>query len=294
MGTSVVTAQNVDTLRHALEQSAPKFAEVLPPGITPERLIRMTLIAVSRNPEIGNCTRDSVLVAVMQIASWGLEIGRTAHLVPYGKTCTAIPDYKGLVQMAIQSDSIAKADARIVRATDAFEVEYGLTERCEHRPVIGSAEPVKAVYAVVKLMNGEQKFEVMAFDEVEAIRQRSKSGNNGPWKTDWSEMAKKTVVKRLLKMIPLSAKVADAIEADNLEYERSEIPPEEPISKATTGTARLAEKLASKAAAVKPATGPTPYLTALLARAAAGEVLDGNDAEEVRQYGMDHPEAAHV
>jgi recombination protein RecT len=70
-------------------------------------------------------------------------------------------------------------------------------------------------YSVFKLRDGSSDSEDMTVEDVEKIRNRSKSGNNGPWKTDYDEMAKKTVIKRLLKRAPMSIELADAVQIDN-------------------------------------------------------------------------------
>jgi hypothetical protein len=54
----------------------------------------------------------------------------------------------------------------------------------------------------------------MSRDEIEAVRKRSRAANAGPWVTDWNEMAKKTVFRRLSKWIPLSSEYRDALDAD--------------------------------------------------------------------------------
>lgn len=300
--------ENYKSLRVALEASAPKLMEVLPKGVTPERMVRMTLVAVSKNIDLLKCSRDSVLTAVLQVASWGLEIGRTAHLVPFGTECTAIPDYKGLVQMAVHSESARKIDARVVREDDVFELEYGLAEKLIHRPVLGSAAPVVAVYAIALLPNGAQKFEVMAFEEVEAIRKASKGANATPWKNHWSEMAKKTVTKRLLKTVPLTEAahtLADALDADN-EADGVITATATPsaganamneavaASRKTTpveGTEVVAEE--SKPDAEQPdrrIQRKTDYTRGLVARQRAGDRLTPDEQEEVRQFREDHPD----
>ena len=76
-------------------------------------------------------------------------------------------------------------------------------------------DDIVSVYAVAHLKDGYTQFEVMTRDEVEAIRERSKSKSHGPWVTDFAEMARKTVVKRLCKYLPLSPQLAAAIELDN-------------------------------------------------------------------------------
>ena len=56
---------------------------------------------------------------------------------------------------------------------------------------------------------------VLTKDEIDGIRKRSRSGNNGPWVTDYNEMAKKTAFRRLAKWLPLSAEFRDAVEKDD-------------------------------------------------------------------------------
>ena len=52
----------------------------------------------------------------------------------------------------------------------------------------------------------------MTVEDVNKIKTRSKAGNSGPWVTDYDEMAKKTVFKRLSKWLPLSPEEAQVIQ----------------------------------------------------------------------------------
>jgi recombination protein RecT len=67
----------------------------------------------------------------------------------------------------------------------------------------------------VELDGGTVKTEVLSHEEIEGIRKRSRAGNNGPWVTDWCEMAKKTAFRRATKWLPLSAEIRDAFERDD-------------------------------------------------------------------------------
>ena len=75
-------------------------------------------------------------------------------------------------------------------------------------------EHITHVYVVVKLADGETQFEIMSFDEIEAIRKR-KGGQNGgadsPWDTDWTQMARKTVARRIANMLDTSPQAAFAL-----------------------------------------------------------------------------------
>jgi len=67
---------------------------------------------------------------------------------------------------------------------------------------------------VAVLIGGGVQFEVMSRAEIEAVRKQSKAGKNGPWVTHWSEMARKTVVRKLFKYLPVSIEAVRAVEID--------------------------------------------------------------------------------
>jgi recombinational DNA repair protein RecT len=104
--------------------------------------------------------------------------------------------------------------ARVAYAGDQFEVRLGTDEGITHIPALTGRGDAIAVYAIATLDTGAQAFDFMAVEDVEKIRTRSKSGNSGPWRTDWEEMARKTVVRRLCKYLPLSPELAGALDAD--------------------------------------------------------------------------------
>ncbi|HEQ71946.1 MAG TPA: hypothetical protein ENN69_05610, partial [Spirochaetia bacterium] len=70
-------------------------------------------------------------------------------------------------------------------------------------------------YCVVILPDDSRHIEYMSLEEIEDIRTRSKAANTGPWKTDWGQMAIKTVVRRGLKPFAGSPEMQTAIEYDN-------------------------------------------------------------------------------
>jgi recombination protein RecT len=127
--------------------------------------------------------------------------------------CQLIIDYKGLVELAMRSGNVAAIHADTVRESDVFEYNRGTieTHKIDFRKPRGE---VFAVYALVRFKDGAEKAEVMTREDVEKVRLRSRAGQSGPWMTDWEEMAKKTVFRRLSKWIPLSAEFRAANEHD--------------------------------------------------------------------------------
>ena len=203
-----------------------QIASVLPKHLTPERVCRVAMTAFTKTPALAQCDMASVYQAVQQAAELGLEPGGAlgqCYLLPYGRTCQLIVSYKGLIELARRSGEIESIEARVVHENDDYSVEFGLHSDIRHRPCLDdNPGPLVLVYAVARLKGGMVQFEVMTRAEVNAIRRRSRSGNSGPWVTDYDEMARKTVVRRLCKYLPISAeKLASALAVE----ETDEVPP---------------------------------------------------------------------
>lgn len=239
----------LSTIKGALE--SPQFrdaiAKALPTHMTADRFLRIAVTATLRTPKLMDCTQASLLNCLLQLSQFGLEPdGRHAHLIPYGKDCTLIIDYKGLVSLVLRSGMVSTLHADLICENDDFEYDKGYIVR--HR--IDFKQPrgkVYAVYCVCRLKDGTEKSEVMTRDDVEAIRSRSKAGRSGPWVTDWNEMAKKTVFRRLSKWLPLSPEIRDAMDGDD-DRVGEQLPSNVLMSTATTVSKsdQLAEMLASR------------------------------------------------
>lgn len=217
--TSMQQGGNAKTTMQGLIQAMePQIRKALPSVITPERFTRMVLTALSSTPKLQTCTPQSFLGAMMQAAQLGVEpntpLGQ-AYLIPYGNVCQFQLGYKGLIDLAYRSGEVSSIQAHEVHEGDEFSFEYGLEPKLKHIPAKTDRGPVVYYYAVLKLKNGGVGFEVMSREDVETFaRKKSKAFNNGPWKTDFDEMAKKTVLKKVLKYAPLKTEFARAVATD--------------------------------------------------------------------------------
>lgn len=203
------------TMQAQIKLMGKEIAKALPSVITPERFTRIVLSAISTNPKLGSCTPNTFLGAMMTAAQLGLEpntpLGQ-AYLLPYWNNknkcydCQFQLGYKGLIDLAYRSGQVSTIQAHVVHEGDKFTYSFGLEPTLEHVPAVsGRGEPV-AVYAVFRTKDGGFGFEVMGWDECLAHGQKySKSYEKGPWQTNPEEMAKKTVLKRVLKYAPLKS-----------------------------------------------------------------------------------------
>ena len=195
-----------------------QFAAALPKHMTPERMARIVTTEIRKTPALVNCEQGSFLGAVIQCAQLGLEPGNSlghAYILPYGKQAQLIIGYKGMIDLARRSGQIISISARVVRDGDFFEYEFGLDESLAHRPAEdGSEGEITHVYAVARLKDGGRQFEVMSKAQVIAVQNQSKAGKSGPWVSHWEEMAKKTVIRRLFKYLPVSVEIQRAVMLD--------------------------------------------------------------------------------
>ena len=204
-------------LTEVLNQQAAMIDGVAAKHIDAKKLIRVAQFAVQQQPALLKCDPYSVVTAVMLAARLGLEpdgVLGSGYIVPFGAKAQFIPGYRGLIDLARRSGVVTKIEAHLVYGPDRFEVDYGKNEPLTHIPNfhldIDDRGEWYAVYAIATLTDGSKQVEVMTRDEVNLIRNRSKASGFGPWKTDYEEMARKTVVRRLVKYLPLKPEMAAA------------------------------------------------------------------------------------
>ena len=162
----------------------------------------------------------------MKCSALGLEpsavdgLGR-AYILPYrskqGMQAQLILGYKGMIALARRSGEIKDISARAVYEGDEFDYSFGLDEHLSHKPAARNhkdGEKPTHVYMVAHFKDGGHYMDVMTFQEVEAIRKRSKAANNGPWVTDYEAMAKKTVIRRAFPYLPVSVEAQSAAASD--------------------------------------------------------------------------------
>lgn len=210
------------TMQQYIKQMEGEIRKALPSVLTPERFTRITLSALSSNPRLQECTPQSFLGAMMTAAQLGVEpntpLGQ-AYLIPFknhGVMETQFQlGYKGMIDLAYRSGEISTIQAHVVYANDRFSYSFGLNPTLEHIPATADRGEPTHVYAVFRTKDGGFGYDVMSMDDVrQHARKYSKSYGNGPWQTNFEEMAKKTVLKRVLKYAPLKSDFVRQLSTD--------------------------------------------------------------------------------
>jgi recombination protein RecT len=210
-----------------LESMKPQLAAALPKHLSPDRMVRVALTCYRMTPALRECTPESVIGAIVQCAQLGLEPGLLgqAWMIPFKrnqkqpdgswkswKECQFIPGYKGLIALARRSGEVTSISTEIVYEKDKFKLTLGVEPNVEHEPYLeGDRGKPRLVYGVAKFKDGGYHLEWMGINDVEKIRLRSKAKDDGPWKTDYEQMVRKTVIRRMSNYLPMSVELASAI-----------------------------------------------------------------------------------
>jgi len=223
MTQEVATKQT--TLSGMLAKYKAEIARALPRHVTPDRMLRIAMTSARKNPQLLECSPESFLGAVIQSAQLGLEpdtpLGH-AYLLPYKNNKSGRmevnfqPGYRGYMDLIYRTANHPILMPVAVYEGDIFSYERGLHPKLEHKPMPHNTEPkLTHVYCVATFPDGRKEFDVMTRQEVEARRQRSKAKGFSPWQTDYEAMALKTVIRRFVKFLPMSAELQTAIGLDD-------------------------------------------------------------------------------
>ena len=196
--------------------------KALPAGMEAERFIRMMLTEMRRTPKLAQCDPATLLGAMMLAAQTGLEPGGPlgqAWLIPRWSGKRKVLEaqfqigYKGLIQLAGRAGFLVQAHT--VKVGDEFGFQYGTDEWLYHRPIPENQGVSEWWWAIAHpVAGGKASFRVIDRNVADRARSAGKAGDNGPWVTNFDEMAEKTAVIRLTNRLPLTTDVAYAIAAD--------------------------------------------------------------------------------
>lgn len=210
--TTAIQKNNASDASNLMAKMRSEFERALPKHITGERFARVALSQIRGNAQLlraleSNDGRASLLGALMQAAQLGLEPGMMGHcyLIPYGNQVQFQLGYRGMIELARRSGSVHTIYAKEVCENDTFEMSFGVGGKLFHQPAYMTERgKVVGYYAFADLGNNCHQYEFMTHSEVDRIRKTYSKAKNSPWSTEFDEMAKKTVLRRLFKVLPVS------------------------------------------------------------------------------------------
>lgn len=212
-----------------IKAGAKQFAAALPKHLDSERFTRIAITTIRQNPKLEGCTQESLLGALMTIAQLGLEPGilGQCYLIPYKNECQLQLGYKGMIELLRRTGQLSDIYAYPVYSNDEFSIEYGLERKLIHKPAFNNPDgrgKVTGFYSVAILKDGTHAFEYMTKDEIIKHEEKYRKDNykNDVWNKNFEEMAMKTVVKKMLKWLPISVEMIENLRKDNATFKMNE------------------------------------------------------------------------
>lgn len=235
-------ASRITSVGDVMKAMSPQLSAALPRHISVDRMTRVVLNAIRKNPGLLKCTAPSLFGAIIDAATYGWEIGgpvAEAHLVPYGDECVLVPGYRGYLSLARRSGEVTgDITHEVVHEGDHFTYSLGDTPHITHQPNDADPErhkkPITHVYLSVPLRSGGRQRTVWTASQIDAHKERysqawQRAEKNGkkdsPWHTSWVAMAKKTLILDMAKrgMLPLSPEDRTRVERFTASEERLDV-----------------------------------------------------------------------
>lgn len=211
----------LETIRELLEKQKGQMSLVLPRHVTPDRMARIAMTSIRKNPALLECSPMSLVAAVMECAQLGLVpdgILGHAHLVPFGTDVVVIIGYKGYIWLAMQTGRVTAVCPNVVRDGDELDYRPG-TDRCLHHvPKRDNDGEIIAFYNVILFANGQVDFRLLWKSEVDKIRAGAPGSkrSGGPWDTYYVPMGMKTAIRQHVKYLSLSPEADRAASLDEM------------------------------------------------------------------------------
>ncbi len=214
----------VSTWVEAIEKTKERFLQIAPTEMKFETEKGFAIQLLKNNEFLMKVAAGhpvSLQQAITNVAAIGLSLNpaeKLAYLIPrtisttinnkkvYQQRIFLEPSYMGMIRLATDSGSIKWVQAYPVYDKDEF-VFNGAGEKPTHKFNAFSKDrgDFVGVYCVAKTADQDHLVNIMDVEKINSIRDRSeawKSNQSGPWKTDYIEQAKKTVIRQAFKTWP--------------------------------------------------------------------------------------------
>ena len=170
-------------------------------------LILKQTVDKNKKPVLQSCTEESIANALLDMVVQGLNPGaRQCYFVAYGNKLKMDRSYFGDMALARRWAGLKSVHAEVVRKGEeegfkyAVDVETGRKRILKHEISLETADnPIIGAYAVVVFGDGTSNAEIMTMKQIESSWSQSKTKDLATHKKFPEEMAKRTVIRRLLK-----------------------------------------------------------------------------------------------
>lgn len=199
-----------------LDKFKPQMALALPKHLTADRMARLAVTAFSTTPKLQECEPKSIVGSIMTAATLGLEINVDGQgfLVPYGRTCTFVPGWKGLVDLVNRS-----GNGTVYTGVIFSDQKYTFTDGSRRELIVHNETDLEApeeithAYAIGWVKGAVMPIiELWRVSKIKSHRDRyNKQGMKHYSFRDFEMYARKIPLLQVLKYMPKSIELQKAI-----------------------------------------------------------------------------------
>lgn len=279
----VATTEKKGTLGEWMAGNKDAFMAALPKNtINVDRFIQSAIMAITnpKNPQLRNCTKDSLFRSLKESAAYGLEVSGIlgqAYLIPYNESIQVAPGkwekqmtchfqcgYKGLIELARRSNTIKTIAAEPIHENDIVDVELGMNRHLSHKiDITKERGEVIAYYCLVELSNGGCQFHIMSKKDAENHRDKfskayKKDDKENIWNKNFDAMALKSCVIQALKLCPISIEALDAVSKEEMADVKDTVVSDEDFTVSNSKDIQDAEVVKTETPMIEQSTPTTP------------------------------------
>jgi recombination protein RecT len=214
--TNVKAPSPVAALSAYLDRLKPQMALALPRHLNPDRMMRLALTAFSQNRALQACTPQSIAASLMTAGQLGLEpgINGAGYLIPYGENCTFVPGWRGLVDLVSRS-GLATVFTGVIFSDQTYRFTDGARRDLviENETDLDAPEDITHAYAVGWVRGADlPHIELWRVSKIAKHRDKyNKVGQKHYSFRDWEMYARKVPLLQVLKYMPCSVEVSNAV-----------------------------------------------------------------------------------
>lgn len=203
-----------------MDRLKPQLKLALPNHLNADRMARLALTAFSTNTKLQECDPKSIAASIMVAGQLGLEPGvnGAGFLVPYKRVCTFVPGWKGLVDLVARSGRGTVFTGVIFKDQEYTFLDGARRDLIIHNETdLNDADDITHAYSVGWVRDAAMPvIELWRVSKIEKHRDKyNKVGSSHYSYTNWEMYCRKVPLLQVLKYMPCSIEVSNAVAVSN-------------------------------------------------------------------------------
>ena len=203
----MTNALQTSNIANLIEKRRDTLTALLPDRSQQDRFMAALLTYVGPERSLhAPALQESLVIALYQVAKLGLDPGVDCYLIPRSGKVRCELGFKGAVKVMLRTPGASHVHTYLIYEHEHYVMSKGRVT--EHRAILGpSRGELVAAVAELHMRDGSVIERIVDQSEIDAAAAKGQAA----WKTNASEMWRKTALLRLAKIVPLDSQTAGAL-----------------------------------------------------------------------------------